>query len=144
MVDVPAQSLIPDDYLPDVHTRLVMYKRIASARDESELRDLQVEMIDRFGLLPEQCKSLFKITELKLKARPIGIRKIVVGGDVGTITFTEKPDIDPMKIILLIQNRPKRFKLDGNEKLKFFWKMENKDDRLRVLEDVLDILADEV
>jgi len=63
---------------------------------------------------------------------------------VGTITFTEKPDIDPMKIIMLIQNRPKRFKLDGNEKLKFFWKMENKDDRLRVLEDVLDILADEV
>ena len=142
-IDISAPALIPDDYLPDVHTRLVMYKRIASARDESELRDLQVEMIDRFGLLPDQCKSLFKITELKLKARPIGIRKVVVGGDVGTITFNEKPDIDPMKIILLIQNRPKRFKLDGNEKLKFFWKMESKDDRLRVLEEVLDILGEE-
>ena len=141
-IDISAPALIPDDYLPDVHTRLVMYKRIASAKDEAELRDLQVEMIDRFGLLPDQSKSLFKITELKLKAKPIGIRKIVVGADVGTITFTDKPNIDPMKIILLIQNRPKRFKLDGNEKLKFFWKMENKNDRLRVLEEVLDILAE--
>ncbi|MBD3671249.1 MAG: transcription-repair coupling factor, partial [Gammaproteobacteria bacterium] len=141
-IDIQAPALIPDDYLPDVHTRLVMYKRIASAADEEELRDLQVEMIDRFGLLPEPAKTLFKVTELKLMAKPIGIRKIVVGRDKGNITFTEQPNIDPIKIIQLIQSRPKRFKLDGNEKLSFFWAMEDKDARLQVLQEVLETLSD--
>jgi transcription-repair coupling factor (superfamily II helicase) len=136
-IDIHAPALIPEDYLPDVHTRLVMYKRIASAENEEELRDLQVEMIDRFGLLPEPTKTLFAITELKLKARPIGIRKIDVGTENGRIVFTEQPDIDPMKIIQLIQNRPKRFKLDGNERLRFFWNMPGKEERLEVLNTVL-------
>ena len=60
-------ALIPDDYLPDVHTRLTLYKRISGARDADELRELQVEMIDRFGLLPDAAKHLFAIAELKLQ-----------------------------------------------------------------------------
>ncbi|MBD3608944.1 MAG: transcription-repair coupling factor, partial [Gammaproteobacteria bacterium] len=140
-IDINAPALIPDDYLPDVHTRLMMYKRIASANNEAELRELQVEMIDRFGLLPEQAKTLISVTELKLKARPIGIKKIVAGTDSGTITFVEQPNIDPMKIIMLIQNRPRRFRLDKNERLQFFWQMVDKDERLGIVVEVLDALV---
>ncbi|MCU0836579.1 MAG: transcription-repair coupling factor, partial [Chromatiaceae bacterium] len=86
-IDLQLPALLPDDYLPDVHSRLVMYKRIASAASAEELRELQVEMIDRFGLLPEPSKNLFAITELKLKAQPFGIRKIEAGPAGGRILF---------------------------------------------------------
>ncbi|MEA3642177.1 MAG: TRCF domain-containing protein, partial [Lamprobacter sp.] len=105
-------ALLPDDYLPDVHTRLVTYKRIASAADHAELKDLQVEMIDRFGLLPEPTKILFAITELKLKVQPYGIKKIEAGPKGGRIVFGEQPNIDHMRLIQLVQSRPKDFKLD--------------------------------
>jgi len=75
-IDLGIPALLPDDYLPDVHTRLIQYKRIASASDKTELRELQVEMIDRFGLLPDPTKNLFRITELKLGATPLGIKKL--------------------------------------------------------------------
>src|SRR3546814_19499281 len=80
-------ALIPDDYLPDVHTRLTLYKRIASARDSEALRELQVEMIDRFGLLPEPAKNLFAVAELKLTATGLGIRKLDLGERGGRIEF---------------------------------------------------------
>ena len=68
-------ALLPGDYLPDVHVRLIRYKRIASAQSGEELRDLKVEMIDRFGLLPDPARNLFDATELKLHAEPFGVRK---------------------------------------------------------------------
>ena len=111
-IDLGLPALLPEDYLPDVHTRLVTYKRIASAEDRSELKDLQVEMIDRFGLLPEPAKALFAVTELKLKVQPHGIRKIEAGPRGGRIVFGERPNIDHMKLIQLIQSRPNDFKLD--------------------------------
>ncbi|MBK1619444.1 transcription-repair coupling factor [Lamprobacter modestohalophilus] len=111
-IDLGLPALLPDDYLPDVHTRLVTYKRIASAADRAELKDLQVEMIDRFGLLPEPTKTLFAVTELKLKVQPYGIKKIEAGPKGGRIVFGEQPNIDHMKLIQLVQSRPKDFKLD--------------------------------
>jgi transcription-repair coupling factor (superfamily II helicase) len=117
-IDLNVPALIPDDYLPDVHSRLLIYKRIANAASSDELRELQVEMIDRFGLLPEPIKHLFAITALKLQATPLGIKKIELGPTGGRITFIAAPDIDPMKLITLIQTRPGEFKLDGQERLK--------------------------
>jgi transcription-repair coupling factor (superfamily II helicase) len=111
-IDLGLPALLPEDYLPDVHTRLVTYKRIASAADRAELKDLQVEMIDRFGLLPEPTKALFAVTELKLKVQPYGIKKIEAGPKGGRIVFGEQPNIDHMKLIQLVQSRPKDFKLD--------------------------------
>src|SRR3546814_3571891 len=90
-MNVPA--LIPDDYLPDVHARLTLYKRISSARNVDELRELQVEMIDRFGLLPDQVKHLFATAELKLQADALGIRKLDLGAEGGRLQFVEKPDV---------------------------------------------------
>jgi transcription-repair coupling factor (superfamily II helicase) len=117
-IDLNVPALIPDDYLPDVHSRLLIYKRIANAATDDELRELQVEMIDRFGLLPEPIKYLFAITALKLLATPLGMKKIELGPTGGRITFIATPDIDPMKLITLIQTRPAEFKFDGQERLK--------------------------
>jgi transcription-repair coupling factor (superfamily II helicase) len=136
-IDLGLPALIPADYLPDVHTRLVMYKRIASAATRDELEELQVEMIDRFGLLPEPAKNLFAITELKLKAQPYGIRKIEAGPAGGRILFGEQPQIDPVRMVTLIQDRPKAFKLEGGDKLKFFLDMEDPAKRVQQVSGVL-------
>ncbi|HVK52918.1 MAG TPA: transcription-repair coupling factor [Pseudoxanthomonas sp.] len=117
-VELHVPALIPDDYLPDVHTRLTLYKRISSARDVEELRDLQVEMIDRFGLLPDQVKYLFATAELKLAATALGIRKLDLGEAGGRIVFESKPNIDPMAVIQLIQKQPKLYTMDGPDKLR--------------------------
>jgi transcription-repair coupling factor (superfamily II helicase) len=119
-IDLGIPALLPDDYLPDVHTRLVLYKRIASAADLEALHDLKVEMIDRFGLLPQPAQNLLAITELKLRVQPYGIRKIEAGPAGGRIHFDAEPKIDPMHLIRLIQTQPKSFKLDGGERLRFF------------------------
>ncbi len=123
-IDMHIPALIPDDYLPDIHTRLVMYKRIANARDDVALKDIQVEMIDRFGLLTDQIKNLFAVTSLKIKATPLDILSIDYSESGGRITFSEQPNIDQMKIINLIQTKSVLYKLDGNNKLKLL-KMES-------------------
>lgn len=118
-VELGAPALIPDDYLPDVHARLILYKRIASAESQAALDELRVEMIDRFGLLPEPTKTLFSVTRVKLLAQELGIRKLDMHVKGGRIIFDDKPNIDPLKVITLIQKRPWVFKLDGQDKLRF-------------------------
>jgi transcription-repair coupling factor (superfamily II helicase) len=118
-VELGAPALIPDDYLPDVHSRLILYKRIASAADQAALDELRVEMIDRFGLLPEQVKTLFSVTQVKLIAQELGVRKLDMNAKGGRIIFDKQPNIDPMKVIQLIQKRPWVFKLDGQDKIRF-------------------------
>jgi len=117
-VELNIPALIPDDYLPDVHTRLTLYKRISSAKDVDRLRELQVEMIDRFGLLPDPAKHLFAVAELKLQATALGIRKLDLGPSSGRLQFESKPNVDPMTVIRLIQSQPKHYVMDGPEKLK--------------------------
>ncbi|HDX0924483.1 TPA: transcription-repair coupling factor, partial [Stenotrophomonas maltophilia] len=117
-VELHVPALIPEDYLPDVHTRLTLYKRISSARDSDALRELQVEMIDRFGLLPDAAKHLFAIAELKLKANTLGIRKLDLGENGGRIVFESKPNIDPMAVIQLIQKQPNLYAMEGPDKLR--------------------------
>ncbi|MCR6662368.1 MAG: transcription-repair coupling factor [Luteimonas sp.] len=134
-------SLIPDDYLPDVHTRLTLYKRVSSARDAEELRELQVEMIDRFGLLPDPAKHLFAIAELKLDATRLGIRKLDLGPNGGRLQFVEKPDVDPMAVIRLIQGQPKHYRMDGPDKLRITLDLPDADARLKAARGLLIALA---
>ncbi len=140
-VELHLPALIPDDYLGDVHTRLTLYKRIASARNEDELRELQVEMIDRFGLLPAPTRQLFAVASLKLMATPLGIRKLDMGANGGRITFREKPDVDPMAIIKLIQSQPRIYKLDGQDKLKVILDLPGASERIRSAQEVLVLLG---
>jgi len=136
-VELHLPALIPDDYLPDVHTRLTLYKRIASARNEDSLRDLQVEMIDRFGLLPDPTKQLFAIAGLKLMATPLGIRKLDFGPNGGRIVFRDKPEVDPMTIIKLVQRLPRVYKLEGQDKLRVTLELPGATERIRSAQDVL-------
>ncbi|HED18464.1 MAG TPA: transcription-repair coupling factor [Gammaproteobacteria bacterium] len=140
-VDLHIPALIPDDYLPDVHARLILYKRIASAADEDELRELQVEMIDRFGLLPEPVKQLFGITGLKLKSVPLGIRKIDAGENNGRLMFGPEPNVDPASIIQLIQGQPQHYRLDGSDKIRFQLDMAEIGKRMAVVGKLLDSLS---
>jgi len=136
-INLHIPALIPEDYLPDVHTRLIMYKRIASAKNITELQDLQEEMIDRFGLLPEYLKNLFRITELKLKANPIGIRKIDLGQRGGRLHFSSENRVDPGKIVHLIQSQPQVYKLDGQDKIRISKDLPDVIDRFTMLDNLL-------
>ncbi|TBR44989.1 transcription-repair coupling factor [Marinomonas agarivorans] len=118
-VNLRVPALIPDDYLPDVHGRLILYKRIASAKTDEELKELQVEMIDRFGLLPDATKNLFQQTRIKLKAEKLGIEKIEANAKEGKIHFNSKTPVEPIKLITLIQTQPDSYKLAGSDILKF-------------------------
>jgi transcription-repair coupling factor (superfamily II helicase) len=109
--------IIPDTYLPDVHERLVLYKRIASAVNDDELKDLKIEMIDRFGLLPDQTNNLFESTSLKIQSKEIGILKINIYDEKLEITLNEKNLIDTSKIINLIQMKPQQFQLKNQNTL---------------------------
>lgn len=129
-VELHVPALIPDDYLPDVHTRLTLYKRISGARDGDELRELQVEMIDRFGLLPDAAKHLFAIAELKQRATTLGIRKLDLGEKGGRVQFVEKPNVDPMAIIRLIQGQPRLYRMEGPDKLRMTLELPDAQSRL--------------
>jgi transcription-repair coupling factor (superfamily II helicase) len=116
-IDLGIPAVIPDDYVYDVHLRLILYKRIASAGSGNELDELKVEFIDRFGLLPDVVKNLFQITELRLLAEKIGLEKIDAGDSGARLLFSEKPNINPVKLIELIQTNAKHYKFNGTDTL---------------------------
>ena len=140
-VELHVPALIPEDYLPDVHTRLTLYKRISSARDDEALRELQVEMIDRFGLLPDPVKHLFAIAELKLQAGALGIRKLELGEAGGRIVFEAKPKVDPMSVIRMIQQQPRLYAMEGPDKLRIRVPLPEGPDRFNAARALLTTLA---
>jgi transcription-repair coupling factor (superfamily II helicase) len=129
-VELHVPALIPETYLGDVQARLTLYKRIASARDGNALRNLQVEMIDRFGLLPDAAKNLFEVADLRLEAESLGIRKFDWGPQGGRIEFGEDTSADPGALIRLIQQRPDEYRLDGSQKLRIL--RQEPDERARL------------
>jgi len=120
-IELHVPALIPDDYLGDVAARLTLYKRIASAGSAAALRELQVEMIDRFGLLPEAIKALFEIAELRLIAERIG--------QGGRVVFSEQTRADPTALIRLIQERSIDYRMDGPQKLRIL--IQEEDEAIR-------------
>jgi transcription-repair coupling factor (superfamily II helicase) len=118
-VELHLPALIPEDYVPDVHLRLVLYKRIAGAESREELDELKVELIDRFGPLPPYAQSLFRVTQIKLRAAELGIRKIDAGATGGYIAFDESNKVDAARVVKLIQSRPKDYRLDNPLRLRF-------------------------
>ena len=136
-VNLSVPALIPESYLPDVHTRLVFYKRIASANNTSALRELEVEMIDRFGLLPDQVKNLLLVTQIKLLIEPIGITKLDATESMVRVQFNSQPDIDPLKLIQLIQSQPKQYQLKGQTELTFLDTMPEIPQRIHAIEQLI-------
>ena len=118
-INLHAPALLPEDYVPDVHLRLILYKRISGAPSPVALRELQVELIDRFGLLPEPAKMLLRLAETKLRAHALGIEKIDVGERGGYLVFGKQTRVDPAKIVALVQDDPQTYRLRGAERLSF-------------------------
>jgi transcription-repair coupling factor (superfamily II helicase) len=139
-VELHVASLLPDNYLPDVHLRLVLYKRIAAAASADELRELQVEMIDRFGLLPEPAKNLFRIAGYKQTARELGLRKIDVGPGGGSVTFERETRVEPSTLIRYVQQNSRTHRLEGGTNLRFTLKLEKDEQRFAAVEQLLEAL----
>lgn len=139
-IDFYTSALLPSTYLPDVHIRLIMYKRIANATSKAALEEIQIEMIDRFGLLPDSAKALLKITELKLQAIPLGIRKIELGTEGGSVLFHDNAAVDPMKVVTLIQNEPQRYRLEGANKLCLLWNSPDFEHSYQMIDELLNSL----
>jgi transcription-repair coupling factor (superfamily II helicase) len=143
-VSLHAPALFPEDYLPDVHLRLVLYKRIASAETVDTVRSLQEEVIDRFGRLPEPAQLLFKAADLKVRAERLGIRKIDAGAKGMRIEFVDKPPIDPGAVLRLLQSAPKRYRLDGPNRVRIVGELPDVEGRLRAANDFLSALGQPV
>jgi transcription-repair coupling factor (superfamily II helicase) len=136
-IELQLPAFIPEHYLGDVHLRLQCYKRIASTKTQNELDDINVEMIDRFGLLPPQVKNLFAISALKQAAERLGIRKIEANSKGGKLEFIDHPPIDSRRIIQLIQLKPQAFRLDGGKCLKFTLPEHPVEDRIELVKKIL-------
>ncbi|MCV6605144.1 MAG: transcription-repair coupling factor, partial [Porticoccaceae bacterium] len=141
-INLRIPALIPDDYLPDVPMRLQMYKRLASARNNAELKELQVEMIDRFGLLPEYLKNLIRVTELRLHAEKLGITKIEANATGGGISFGSHTTVEPITIVQLVQQQPDRYRFQGATELRFSAAMKTSDLRINTVKKVLETLIE--
>ena len=130
-------ALIPDDYLPNISARLVLYKRIAQAATLDVLNDIQIEMIDRFGLLPNATKQLFIQAEIRLRAQALGISEIDVGASGGTVSFEATTPVPVEALIGLLQSNPKEFTLAKSDTLRFRSTLESNDARRQYIEALL-------
>lgn len=129
-IDLHISAIIPEDYIGDVHTRLILYKRIANANNKQQLHELQIELIDRFGLLPQPVKHLLLITNLKLISAPLGVIRISANAQQGKIEFSPEANINSEALIRLIQLQSKRYQLEGPTRLKFV--LDNVDGEARI------------
>jgi transcription-repair coupling factor (superfamily II helicase) len=136
-VNMHLPALIPDDYLPDVNMRLTIYKRLADCKTPSDLHELQVEMIDRFGLLPDPAKVLFQLAELKQKGEKLGLKKIEAGPNSGRLQFTSTTQVEPITIIKMVQKEPDTFRLQSNDQLSFTMPMDDAKQRFESVNNIL-------
>lgn len=139
-VNMHLPALIPDDYLPDVNMRLTLYKRISDCKTSGDLHELQVEMIDRFGLLPETTKTLFKLAEIKQIGTTLGLKKIEAGPKGGRLKFTPNTPVEPITIIKMVQTEPDIFRLQNNDQLSFTLPLNDAENRFKFISDVFDKL----
>ena len=134
-------ALIPDDYLPDVHNRLMLYKRIASVTSKDALKELQVEMIDRFGLLPQPAKNLMQQSELRLRAEALGIVKIDAGKEWARLEFGASTPVDPLVLVKKVQSAPDQYRLEGANSFRFRLKDDSTSGKLDGVSEILGQLA---
>ena len=140
-VDLHLPVLIPEDYVPDVHLRLVLYKRIAGTQSREDLDELRAEFIDRFGPLPQPAQSLFRSAQIKLRAAELGIRKIDAGATGGYVVFDEQNKIDAKRVMKLVQGKPKDYRLDGPLKLRFMHDARTEENLFTRIELLVELLA---
>ncbi|MCJ8146464.1 transcription-repair coupling factor [Acinetobacter sp. A3.8] len=139
-INLHLPALIPDDYLGDVHQRLLFYKRISNAVNADKLNNIRIELIDRFGLLPQPVKYLFAVHQIRLKAEELGIAKIDVAKGGGLIDFLPDTPLQAITIIQMMQKQPTYYRMEGGQRLKVTVQLEESDKRLAFVEALLDQL----
>ena len=140
-INLHVPALLPDDYVPDVHLRLMLYKRISAAENAGDLRELQVELIDRFGLLPEATRNLIRIASIKRTALALGVEKIDAADRGGYLLFAAESHIDPVALVQLVQNNSRRYRLQGSHRLQITDEWVDIEKRFSAIEDLLQHLA---
>src|SRR5450759_4887740 len=128
-INLHCPALLPSDYCGDIHQRLMLYKRLANCNTLEELDEMHQELIDRFGLLPEPAQTLLDSHRLRILAKPLGICKVDASDDAIQMQFVPNPQIDPMKIITLIQSK-RHIKMIGQDKLRIEVKHEDLNQRV--------------
>ncbi len=136
-INLHTPALLPDAYIPDVHLRLILYKRISATESAAELRELQVELIDRFGLLPDSAKNLIRIAAIKKSAARLGIEKIDAADRGGYLVFGAESYIDPVALVQLVQNDSRKYRLQGSHRLQIRDDLSELETRFSAIENLL-------
>nr|WP_136249549.1 transcription-repair coupling factor [Ningiella ruwaisensis] len=142
-IELRLPALIPEDYIGDVNVRLSLYKKLASCKTQDDIDEYQIELIDRFGLLPEATKNLVTLASLKLIANQIGINKIEFTELGGLLEFEANTKVDPGFLIQLIQTKPNEYKFDGPQRLKVLKKTSANKERIELVHSLLERLLKE-
>jgi transcription-repair coupling factor (superfamily II helicase) len=135
-INLHAPALLPEAYCGDVHARLSLYKRLASAEKSDQIDALLEEITDRFGRLPQQGQTLFDTHRLRLLAQPYGVIKIDAGPKLMNVTFRAQAPIDARRIVDLVQNN-RAVKFAGNDKLRIEREIAQPGERAHYLRDLL-------
>ena len=135
-INLHAPALLPDAYCGDVHTRLSLYKKLATASKPEHIDALLEEVTDRFGKLPPQGQTLFDVHRLRVLAKPYGVTKIDATPKLMVISFKPNPPVDALRIIELVQKN-RHIKLAGNDKLRIERDTPEAKDRAQLIRDVL-------
>ena len=109
-------------------------RRVSSATTETALESLQVELVDRFGVLPEPARRLFAVTRLKLLAQRLGVRRLDLGMETGRLEFADRSSVDPIAVIQLMQRQPQIYRMDGPSTLRIRKTLPAFDERLAFAE----------
>ena len=142
-IKLHSPALLPESYCPDIHERLVLYKRLAVCETVQQINAIHEELVDRFGLPEQPVKTLIESHHLRLAAKELGIDAIDTTSEALTVTFGKNNNVDPTEIILLIQN-DKKYRLAGADKLRFTAEMENIEVRINTVKNVLKTLKERV
>jgi transcription-repair coupling factor (superfamily II helicase) len=139
-INLHAPALLPDSYCGDVHTRLSLYKRLATAEKPEHIDAMLEEITDRFGKLPPQGQTLFDVHRLRVMAKPYGVIKIDAAPKLSIVSFRPNPPVDAMRIIELVQKN-RHVKLAGNEKLRIERETADPKERAQLVREVLRALG---
>jgi len=140
-VNLHAAVLLPDDYVPDVHTRLILYKRIASAADDAQLDEMHAELVDRFGSLPAPARRLLELTALKIRAARLGVTTLDLGPNGGQLVFVDQPALNPDAVIRLLREQPRDYRMEGPNRLRILVREEEPEARLELLKGLFERIA---
>lgn len=143
-INLHMPALIPDEYLGDVHQRLLFYKRISNTDTQEKLDNIRMELIDRFGVPPQPVKQLFAVHQIRLKAEQLGITKIDIGSHGGHIEFSPETPVQAISIIQMMQKHPTFFRMDGGQRLKIMVMLEDYQKRIQFIVDLMDSLLKEI